>query len=240
MSKWLLLACLLLPLSARADPASTINTPPPASIPSAQTIPAESGKPPVSNSQLSPEQQLRMCDDLLPARIVAAGKLISTLLSVRKLMDGELRDVSVYKSSGDADFDQAAIVCASRLHQSGQPDRINKPVEYTSVMAVGWQPRWHFLEFGASPNGQPHICAPSQWYPAAAIRSHSEGDIELSYVVATDGSIKNLKVTQSTGNSDLDQASIDCVSSWRFFPRFQNGQPYEFDGKTRMRWRLSP
>jgi TonB family protein len=58
--------------------------------------------------------------------------------------------------------------------------------------------------------------------------------------IATDGSVKKVSVIKSSGFVSLDNASIDCVSSWRFYPVGQNGQAVEVDKEYQIRWRLFP
>jgi TonB family protein len=67
--------------------------------------------------------------------------------------------------------------------------------------------------------GIPHTCSP------ALLRTRAEGMIRISFVVMTDGSIADPVVAESSGNRDIDAASLNCVVHWRYKPARQDGQP---------------
>src|SRR5665213_2119971 len=56
--------------------------------------------------------------------------------------------------------------------------------------------------------GRPHTCA--AYYPAEAIKEHAQGTDLLEFIVATNGSVKDVKVSKSSGNKDLDDAAVNC------------------------------
>jgi TonB family protein len=158
----------------------------------------------------------------------------NTILSVHLLPDGSVKNPHVIESSGHANLDQAAItrVAGTRLApktQNGTPLELDEPVEVA----------WRISSFVNSPvhAGAPNICS-NFYYPLSAIRNRAEGDVLISFVVAADGTVKNIDVKQSSGHSDLDQAAIKCVSQFRYRPLIQNGTPVEFDNETAVRWRL--
>lgn len=53
-------------------------------------------------------------------------------------------------------------------------------------------------------------------YPLEARRQHREGQVELVYEVARDGSVRNIKISQSSGHEDLDQAAVKAISKYKF------------------------
>ena len=55
-------------------------------------------------------------------------------------------------------------------------------------------------------------------YPSSARRLGVQGTTLLSVLVADDGRVANVLVTQSAGHPDLDQAAADAVRRWRFEP----------------------
>jgi protein TonB len=55
-------------------------------------------------------------------------------------------------------------------------------------------------------------------YPTSARRLGVQGTTLLSVLVAEDGRVANVVVTQSAGHPDLDQAAADAVRRWRFEP----------------------
>ena len=58
-----------------------------------------------------------------------------------------------------------------------------------------------------------------------------------SYRIGTDGSTKDIKLTKSSGDADLDKATLDCVALWKFFPAVQNGKAVEIDRNGGQHWR---
>jgi len=55
-------------------------------------------------------------------------------------------------------------------------------------------------------------------YPSSARRLGVQGTTLLNVLVADDGRVANVVVTQSAGHPDLDQAAADAVRRWRFEP----------------------
>lgn len=55
-------------------------------------------------------------------------------------------------------------------------------------------------------------------YPEAARLAHSEGATLVSYRGTRDGRIEDVRIIQSSGHADLDEATVQCVSRWRFSP----------------------
>jgi protein TonB len=55
-------------------------------------------------------------------------------------------------------------------------------------------------------------------YPSSARRLGVQGTTLLNVLVADDGRVANVVVTQSAGHPDLDQAAAEAVRRWRFEP----------------------
>jgi len=63
-------------------------------------------------------------------------------------------------------------------------------------------------------------------YTSAAMREKIQGDVWLSGVVETDGTLSNLVVTKSLDSvHGLDQSALDTARRWRFKPGEKDGQP---------------
>lgn len=86
------------------------------------------------------------------------------------------------------------------------------------------------------PVGPLHSCGDP--YPEAAAKIHAEGRTTLSFVVATDGSVKNIKVKDGSGNKDLDDASVQCVTYWRYLPVVKDAGPIELPWEAAIDWRM--
>lgn len=75
-------------------------------------------------------------------------------------------------------------------------------------------------------------------YPPAAIRAGVEGDTQLTYRIAADGTTKDIVVERSSGNAALDAASVAGVHCRRYRPMAQDGKPIEVPWHAVIRWRL--
>jgi TonB family protein len=56
-------------------------------------------------------------------------------------------------------------------------------------------------------------------YPEAALQAKAEGTALVAFVAMDDGTFRSVSVLTSSGNADLDKATLDCVSHWRFDPK---------------------
>jgi TonB family protein len=68
----------------------------------------------------------------------------------------------------------------------------------------------------AYPNYQPA-------YPDAAQVNGEQGNVVLNVRVGADGTVRNVKVDQSSGFDDLDNAAVAGVLRWRFLPGTDGG-----------------
>jgi protein TonB len=73
--------------------------------------------------------------------------------------------------------------------------------------------------------GTPHTCPKSKYYPDVSIRLSEQGSTTVSFFIEPDGSTSGFKVETSSGSQRLDDATISCVTTWRYKPALQNGQP---------------
>lgn len=87
--------------------------------------------------------------------------------------------------------------------------------------------------------GAPHQCTQAKWYPSTAVRLNQEGTTTLAFTIGTDGGVKNVTVSQSSGFSSLDDAAVRCVASaWHYKPAMENGQAVEVPWKANVKWQL--
>lgn len=84
--------------------------------------------------------------------------------------------------------------------------------------------------FATSPDNA--TCA----YPAAALAAKAEGTTLVGFMPMTDGTFRNARLRHSSGNADLDQAAVACVSGWRFDPKTDKTW-VEYNG-TFIKWTL--
>ena len=177
------------------------------------------------------------CDQFLPAGTTHPQTNRVTILSYRLPLTGEFEDISVFRSSGDSNLDQAAVRCAQTIH--APPFKVaGVPTEISWVTGYFWSippRRSAFLD--VSPAGSGNICdAPI--YPPIAVRKHQEGTVIVAYHVGTDGSVKDIQVARSSGFPWLDGAAVTCAEFFHYFPATQNGRPVEIDKILRFVWEL--
>lgn len=173
------------------------------------------------------------CDSFVPSAAVIPANIGPTLFAYTSTLSGDVRDVDLFRSSGSPEFDKAALACASAWH--GRPLTVaGKSAEIRWMGMVTWNGRWHQLFTDASPDGLARSCL--SYYPPIAVRLNHEGTTSVRFHVATDGSVKDLFVSQSSSHSELDNATLQCVVSWKYFPATQNGQPVELDRDHSLTW----
>ena len=64
-------------------------------------------------------------------------------------------------------------------------------------------------------------------YPKEALISAKEGWVILSYTIATDGTVIEPMIEDSSGNEKMERASLRAVKNWEYSPAMENGIPVE-------------
>jgi protein TonB len=86
--------------------------------------------------------------------------------------------------------------------------------------------------------GRAHSCDPHKYYSDVSIRMNEKGTTSLAFSINADGTTSDFHVTSSSGSDRLDQATIECVGTWRYKPAVQNGQPVKVPWETKIVWQL--
>ena len=84
--------------------------------------------------------------------------------------------------------------------------------------------------------GPPHVCTRN--YPAAAIAAHAEGTTVLAFHVGADGTVKDLAVSKSSGNTALDDASMACAQNWQYTPATHDGASVDVPWQATVNWSI--
>lgn len=84
--------------------------------------------------------------------------------------------------------------------------------------------------------GIPHTCA--QYYPAAAIRESAEGTTTLAFQITVQGKTTDITVAKSSGNKDLDDASVNCATHWLYKPAIRSNKPIEVPWVANVVWKM--
>ena len=62
------------------------------------------------------------------------------------------------------------------------------------------------------------VSAPKPKFPAAALRKGSEGYVIVRTYIGQDGSVTRATISQSSGDSTLDDAALTAVLKWKMIP----------------------
>src|SRR5436305_9514415 len=81
---------------------------------------------------------------------------------------------------------------------------------------------------------RPHGC--TGLYPQAARKVNASGTTTVRFVIGTDGNISQPSVDKSSGNADLDQAALACVTQWHYIAARQNGVPVAVPWVAKVIW----
>ncbi len=92
---------------------------------------------------------------------------------------------------------------------------------------------------GAVMDGMPnYLRNPAPAYPAAARRKGRQGLVMLAVHVSRDGRAADVRVEQSSGFEDLDEAAQKAVRGWRFKPAEAGGVRIETAVRVPVRFQL--
>jgi len=141
--------------------------------------------------------------------------------------EGRHSKAVVERSSGYADFDQAAIDASKHWKynpatQNGQrvPGKLRMPVDFAEHESC-WSAD---PDVEARPDEALMKTHPVRW-PAIVEDERLDGLVVLLIKVDRDGSRKDVKVGVSSGNEDIDQAAMLAALAWEFRPAALKGQP---------------
>jgi TonB family protein len=76
-------------------------------------------------------------------------------------------------------------------------------------------------------------------YPAAALKAQAQGSTVVSFVGQWDGSVKSVQLVRSSGNADLDQATMTCVGQWHFDGRSKIGKRWLGQSLSHITWDIA-
>jgi len=78
------------------------------------------------------------------------------------------------------------------------------------------------------------------WKDIRSLAPAKFGETVVSYKVATDGSVKDLTLEQSSGSDGLDRKIMKCSAAARFKPATKNGRAVEYPEKIDFDWSWKP
>ena len=75
-------------------------------------------------------------------------------------------------------------------------------------------------------------------YPQAAKDAGAEGTTRLDFTVTEQGKVTDIGVARSSGNADLDAASVTCARLWTYKPATKEGKPTAVRWSATVQWKL--
>ena len=75
-------------------------------------------------------------------------------------------------------------------------------------------------------------------YPKDALRSRTEGWVELAFTVTETGSVEGVSVANANPRRVFDREAIRALSQWKFTPRIENGKPVAAKARQRLEFNL--
>ncbi len=75
-------------------------------------------------------------------------------------------------------------------------------------------------------------------YPFFARIFDRKGTTELAFTVSADGTVRDIKVTKSSGHDGLDDAAKECVAKWHYRPAIKDGQLVDAPMTVKVAWNL--
>ena len=79
--------------------------------------------------------------------------------------------------------------------------------------------------FALPADAMDRVYATDPVYPAAALRSGTEGWVELIFTITETGTVRDVEVVAAEPRGVFESAATQAVGSWRYRPRLANGQP---------------
>lgn len=104
---------------------------------------------------------------------------------------------------------------------------------FVFASAIGVQAR---ADEGPQPVGTPHVCTSN--YPEAAVRAGAEGTTLLSFDIDAEGNVKKVSVAKTSGNTDLDEAAVQCAGNWKYKAPTLKGKATTIPWQASVQWRL--
>jgi TonB family protein len=190
---------------------------------------------PANASTGSRDPSLQECSNLQTIAVGFDTLRRAPLVSVHVKSDGVMRDPMLVESSGDGDFDRAALSCANGHHAGTFADS-GIPAETNWVL--GYYRHQGGSDFApASPGGKPAESCEGRLFELPSDKMKPK-DTVLSYVIGANGRATNVAVVATSGAPDLDRQAANCVSAWHFFPVFRNGEAIAVEQTFTVKWQV--
>jgi protein TonB len=75
-------------------------------------------------------------------------------------------------------------------------------------------------------------------YPKASLMNEEEGNVQVAFLVSTDGTVVDSKIEKTSGFKNLDKAAVKGLSACKFKPGTKDGAPAQTWAKVDYVWKL--
>jgi protein TonB len=75
-------------------------------------------------------------------------------------------------------------------------------------------------------------------YPKPAIRANAQGDVDVLVTIGADGRLRDASIDRSSGNADLDAASLQSMRLYEFKAAEKDGSAVEAQAIISLEWRI--
>lgn len=238
---WVAALVVMLSLTAsrgsRAQNASSLpaalalDSPPPAAVA------GPSNRTPI---KMDPDHPLHIGEEFYPAESRRLNEEGTCVVRVQVSVDGRIRAVQLIQSTG---FDRLNSACLSAFVDGRLiPATVGgKVVSAWANVPIIW--KLSGRSFASSPQIRDdfELEVGRNYYPAAAVQAHQEGDCLVRVTVSAAGTARDVVLGKSTGFAELDQASLHAVKDALFIPA-RNAIGMTIDASTEIviSWRLQP
>jgi periplasmic protein TonB len=76
-------------------------------------------------------------------------------------------------------------------------------------------------------------------YPAQALRSRTEGWVELAFTITVDGDVTDVEVIDANPRRIFDREAARALGQWKFTPRIENGKAVSARARQRLEFNLN-
>lgn len=86
--------------------------------------------------------------------------------------------------------------------------------------------------------GRPHTCA-TDWSPDG-LAERAQGTATVKFTITAEGTTSDTTIAESSGFASLDDASVACVSKWRYGPAKNDaGEPVAVPNTAKIQWSIN-
>jgi TonB family protein len=158
--------------------------------------------------------------------------------------DGYIRVAQVIKSTGHARLDEACLHAV--MGQKMIPAQDNAgPIDHWAILPVTWE-----ALMAGEPNAPDRLMRSAPLtsnqslrvkrsdYPKGAVERGEQGHSWVHVQVSDSGQVLDVKITESSGSKELDNATLDAIRAARFSAAFSDHKPVNSSADVVVSWVL--